>query len=269
MFGMPAEDDGTRTDPLLCQNIITCTHFEPDFEALRAASTRIVLGCRRRVRWRDGPSRRRGRRRAARHRRPSSSRAATAGSSATSTASPASRTPSPRSSARSSPRGSPRLLPRVIRRRIRRAPRARPGPAHPIQASAPGPARASMVRSSATLDRRPTGDRPWNSASICPRSNGTASASRWTGCSRSRRPPSDSGTGRLTANDHLVYGRPWLDGPTALAAVMAAAPSVRLMTSVVAGGGPRPVRAGEEPRRDRPALGRPRGRGSRSGLVGG
>ena len=36
----------------------------------------------------------------------------------------------------------------------------------------------------------------------------------------------------LTANDHLVYGRPWLDGPTALAAVMAAAPTVRLMTSV-------------------------------------
>jgi probable F420-dependent oxidoreductase len=40
------------------------------------------------------------------------------------------------------------------------------------------------------------------------------------------------GYGTLTANDHLVYGRPWLDGPTALAAVMAAAPSVRLMTSV-------------------------------------
>jgi pimeloyl-ACP methyl ester carboxylesterase len=44
MFGMPAGDDGTRTDPLLFQNIVTCTHFEPDFEALRAASTRIVLG---------------------------------------------------------------------------------------------------------------------------------------------------------------------------------------------------------------------------------
>jgi pimeloyl-ACP methyl ester carboxylesterase len=44
MFGMPAEDDGTRTDPLLFQNIITCTHFEPDFETLRGASTRIVLG---------------------------------------------------------------------------------------------------------------------------------------------------------------------------------------------------------------------------------
>ncbi len=43
MFGMPAEDDGNRTDALLGQNIITCTHFEPDFDALRAASTRIVL----------------------------------------------------------------------------------------------------------------------------------------------------------------------------------------------------------------------------------
>ena len=43
MFGMPTEDDGTRTDPLLFQNIITCAHFEPDFGALRAASTRIVI----------------------------------------------------------------------------------------------------------------------------------------------------------------------------------------------------------------------------------
>ncbi len=44
MFGLPAEDDGTRTDPLLFQNIVSCTHYEPDFEALRAAPTRIVLG---------------------------------------------------------------------------------------------------------------------------------------------------------------------------------------------------------------------------------
>jgi probable F420-dependent oxidoreductase len=40
------------------------------------------------------------------------------------------------------------------------------------------------------------------------------------------------GFGTVTANDHLVYGRPWLDGPTALAAILAAAPTVRLMTSV-------------------------------------
>jgi pimeloyl-ACP methyl ester carboxylesterase len=43
MFGMPAEDDGSRGDPLLGQNMVTSTHYEPDFEALRAASTRIVL----------------------------------------------------------------------------------------------------------------------------------------------------------------------------------------------------------------------------------
>jgi pimeloyl-ACP methyl ester carboxylesterase len=43
MFGLPTTDDGVRTDVLLGQNIITCTHFEPDFEALRTASTRIVI----------------------------------------------------------------------------------------------------------------------------------------------------------------------------------------------------------------------------------
>jgi pimeloyl-ACP methyl ester carboxylesterase len=43
IFGMPAEDDGSRDDPLLGQNLITCTHYEPDFDALRAASTRIVI----------------------------------------------------------------------------------------------------------------------------------------------------------------------------------------------------------------------------------
>jgi uncharacterized protein YndB with AHSA1/START domain/pimeloyl-ACP methyl ester carboxylesterase len=43
MFGMPATDDGSRTDPLLGQNIVTGTHYEPDFDALRTASTRIVM----------------------------------------------------------------------------------------------------------------------------------------------------------------------------------------------------------------------------------
>jgi pimeloyl-ACP methyl ester carboxylesterase len=43
VFGLPTEDDGTRSDPLLGQNMISSTHFEPDFEALRAASTRIVM----------------------------------------------------------------------------------------------------------------------------------------------------------------------------------------------------------------------------------
>ena len=43
MFGMSAEDDGSRDDPLLAQNLVTCTHYEPDFDALRGAATRIVI----------------------------------------------------------------------------------------------------------------------------------------------------------------------------------------------------------------------------------
>ena len=43
MFGLPTEDDGSRNDPLLAQNMVSCTHYQPDFDALRAASTRIVL----------------------------------------------------------------------------------------------------------------------------------------------------------------------------------------------------------------------------------
>lgn len=43
MFGMPTDDDGTRNDVLLGQNIIGTTHYEPDFDALRAAPTRIIL----------------------------------------------------------------------------------------------------------------------------------------------------------------------------------------------------------------------------------
>jgi alkanesulfonate monooxygenase SsuD/methylene tetrahydromethanopterin reductase-like flavin-dependent oxidoreductase (luciferase family) len=36
----------------------------------------------------------------------------------------------------------------------------------------------------------------------------------------------------LCANDHLLFSRPWLDGPTALAAVLADAPDVTLATTV-------------------------------------
>lgn len=43
-FGLPTEDDGTRDDPLLGQNMLTCTFHRHDFDALRAASTRIVIG---------------------------------------------------------------------------------------------------------------------------------------------------------------------------------------------------------------------------------
>jgi pimeloyl-ACP methyl ester carboxylesterase len=42
MFGMPADDDGSRNDVMLAQNIITCTHYEPNFDALRSASTLII-----------------------------------------------------------------------------------------------------------------------------------------------------------------------------------------------------------------------------------
>jgi pimeloyl-ACP methyl ester carboxylesterase len=42
MFGMPADDDGSRTDPLLGLALVGSIGYEPDFKALRAASTRIV-----------------------------------------------------------------------------------------------------------------------------------------------------------------------------------------------------------------------------------
>jgi pimeloyl-ACP methyl ester carboxylesterase len=44
MFGMPAgEDDGVRTDLMLAHNVQYLTSYEPDFEALKRAPTRIVL----------------------------------------------------------------------------------------------------------------------------------------------------------------------------------------------------------------------------------
>jgi hypothetical protein len=43
-FGLPAEDDGSRNDPLVGQNMLSCPAYKPDFDALRAASTRIVVG---------------------------------------------------------------------------------------------------------------------------------------------------------------------------------------------------------------------------------
>ena len=41
-FGLPTEDDGSRDDVLLAQNLLTCTTHEHDVDALRRASTRIV-----------------------------------------------------------------------------------------------------------------------------------------------------------------------------------------------------------------------------------
>ena len=45
MFGLPTEDDGSRDDPLLGQNPESgSAHYQPDFDAIRAAPTRIVIG---------------------------------------------------------------------------------------------------------------------------------------------------------------------------------------------------------------------------------
>ena len=43
MFGMPTEDDGRRDDLMLGSNIVTITSYRPDVDALRSASTRIVV----------------------------------------------------------------------------------------------------------------------------------------------------------------------------------------------------------------------------------
>ena len=43
MFGLPTEDDGSRTDALVGQNIVSVAHHRFDFDALKAASTRIVI----------------------------------------------------------------------------------------------------------------------------------------------------------------------------------------------------------------------------------
>ncbi|HLM04267.1 MAG TPA: alpha/beta hydrolase [Blastococcus sp.] len=42
-FGLPTEDDGSRDDVLLGQNLRTCTGYRPDLDALRSAPTRIVM----------------------------------------------------------------------------------------------------------------------------------------------------------------------------------------------------------------------------------
>jgi pimeloyl-ACP methyl ester carboxylesterase len=42
-FGLPTEDDGSRTDPLLGLGLVGSIAYEPDFEALTAAPTQIVV----------------------------------------------------------------------------------------------------------------------------------------------------------------------------------------------------------------------------------
>ena len=43
-FGLPTEDDGSRDDPLVGLNMPSTPGYQPDFGALRAAPTRIVVG---------------------------------------------------------------------------------------------------------------------------------------------------------------------------------------------------------------------------------
>jgi pimeloyl-ACP methyl ester carboxylesterase len=42
-FGLPTEDDGSRDHPLLGPHMVYVSHYELDFDSLRAASTRIVV----------------------------------------------------------------------------------------------------------------------------------------------------------------------------------------------------------------------------------
>ncbi len=42
-MGLPTEDDGSRDHPLLGPHMVYVTRYEPDFDSLRAASTRIVI----------------------------------------------------------------------------------------------------------------------------------------------------------------------------------------------------------------------------------
>ena len=41
--GLPTEDDGSRDHPLLGPHMVYVTRYEPDFDSLRGASTRIVI----------------------------------------------------------------------------------------------------------------------------------------------------------------------------------------------------------------------------------
>jgi hypothetical protein len=43
MFGMPTDDDGTRNDPMLSETLMNMTFYQPDFDALRKTSTRLVI----------------------------------------------------------------------------------------------------------------------------------------------------------------------------------------------------------------------------------
>ncbi|WP_433163254.1 alpha/beta fold hydrolase [Kribbella sp. CA-247076] len=43
MFGLPTEDDGSRGDALIGQNLRGCTSYQPDFDALGRSADRLVV----------------------------------------------------------------------------------------------------------------------------------------------------------------------------------------------------------------------------------
>lgn len=44
MFGLPTEDDGSRDDALLGQNLRGCTSYRPDIDALAKSTDKVVVG---------------------------------------------------------------------------------------------------------------------------------------------------------------------------------------------------------------------------------
>ncbi len=44
MFGLPTQDEGSRDDPLVGQNMPSCVAYQHDFDALRSVPTRVVIG---------------------------------------------------------------------------------------------------------------------------------------------------------------------------------------------------------------------------------
>jgi pimeloyl-ACP methyl ester carboxylesterase len=43
-YGLPTQDDGSRSDPLLGQNMLSSPNYKHDFDALRAGPVRVVIG---------------------------------------------------------------------------------------------------------------------------------------------------------------------------------------------------------------------------------
>ena len=102
-LGLPAEDDGSRDDPLVGQNMPSCPSYRHDFGAVRTASTRVVVAVGAESAARPWPAGRPSPWPSDWARPPSPSRAATMGSSVANTAAPANQTLSPPPCVRSSP----------------------------------------------------------------------------------------------------------------------------------------------------------------------